>query len=120
MLTRIVVATVLVSIWGAGEAVAAPFTAKDMAMLDRASDPHVSPDGRYVAWNVRSTDWNENKGTNALWVLDRSDKDASPRKLASEEKTAVSPRWSADGHEIYFLSSRSGTAQIWRIEPDGT
>src|SRR5689334_3574336 len=105
MLTRAALAGLVVSIFAATAVSAAPFTAKDMAMLDRASDPHVSPDGRYVAWNVRSTDWNENKGTNALWVLDRSDKDASPHKLASEEKTAVSPRWSADGRKIYFLSS---------------
>jgi acylaminoacyl-peptidase len=91
-----------------------------MAMLDRASDPHVSPDGRYVAWNVRSTDWDENKGVHSLWILDRQNKDASAKQLASKEKTGTSPRWSADGRSLYFISSRSGTAQIWRMQPDGS
>ena len=120
MLKRCALAVVLLAAWSAVEASAAPFTAKDMAMLDRASDPHVSPDGRYVAWNVRSTDWSENKGTHALWVLDREEKDAAPHKLAADEKTATSPRWSADGRALYFLSSRGGTAQVWRVAPDGS
>jgi hypothetical protein len=54
----------------AGVAQARPFTAKDLAMLERLSDPRVSPDGRFVAYNVRSTDWEANRGVNALWVLD--------------------------------------------------
>ena len=67
-------------------------------MLDRASDPHVSPDGRFVAWNVRSTDWDENKGVHALWILDRQDKDAKPQLLASKEKSPTNPRWSDEGN----------------------
>ena len=100
-------------------ALGAPFTAKDMAMLDRASDPHVSPDGRYVAWNVRSTEWAENRGLNALWVLDRQTPKSAPLRLAGEEKTPTTPRWSADSKAIYFLSSRSGSAQVWRVGVDG-
>ena len=50
---------------------ARPFSAADLARLDRVSDPHLSPDGRFVAFNVRSTDWDGNRGLNALWVLER-------------------------------------------------
>jgi acylaminoacyl-peptidase len=32
------------------------FTAKEMASLDRLSDPRVSPDGRYVLYSVRTLD----------------------------------------------------------------
>jgi acylaminoacyl-peptidase len=92
------------------------FTAKDMAMLDRASDPHVSPDARYIAFNQRSTDWDGNKGVNALMIADRQS-GAAPRKLISDEKGATAPRWSADG-TLYFLSSRSGTTQVWRTTAD--
>lgn len=119
MTTRIGLVVVALAM-SVGQAVAAPLTAKDMATLDRASDPRVSPDERYVAWNVRSTDWNENKGVNALWVLDRQTQDATPRQLVKGEKGAVSARWSADGRALYFLSARSGTAQVWRIAPDAT
>jgi dipeptidyl aminopeptidase/acylaminoacyl peptidase len=102
----------------AGTAEARPFTAKDMAMLDRLSDPHVSPDGRFVAYNVRSTDWDENKGYNALWVLDLSQPGAAPRLIRDHQKGATEPRWSDDGRWLYFLSDRSGTEQLWRTPAD--
>lgn len=54
-----------------GGALARPFTANDLALLERVSDPRVSPDARFVAYNLRSTDWDGNRGSNALWVLDR-------------------------------------------------
>ena len=30
-----------------------------------------------------------------------------------------SPRWAADGKTIFFLSTRSGSSQVWRISADG-
>jgi len=113
MFTRLLMCVVFASAMAAA-AEARPFTAKDMATLDRLSDPHISPDGRFVAYNVRSTDWEANKGVNALWVLDRSAADAPPRLIRDQEKGATEPRWSADGRWLYFLSSRSGSAQVWR------
>jgi len=93
---------------------ARPFTAKDLATLDRLSDPRVSPDGRFVAYNVRSTDWDANRGVNALWVLDRATPASPPRLVRDNEPTPTAPRWSADGRWLNFLSSRSGSVQLWR------
>ena len=98
---------------------ARPFTAKDMAMLDRLSDPKVSPDGRFIAYNIRSTDWEANKGVNALWVMERGS-GAPPRLIRDQEKGGTSPAWSADGRWLYFLSSRSGSAQVWRAAAGGS
>lgn len=102
-----------------GPAEARPFTAKDLATLDRLSDPHISPDGRYVAYNVRSTDWDANRGVNALWVIERAASGAPPRLIRDQEKTGSQPRWSADGAWLYFLSGRSGSVQIWRVPAGG-
>jgi len=102
-----------------GHAQARPFTAKDMATLDRVSDPHISPDGRFVAYNVRSTDWDANHGVNALWVLERGMAGSPPRLIRDEEKAATQPRWSADGSWLYFLSGRSGSVQVWRQQAGG-
>lgn len=41
---KLFVASFALAIVVAGAAEARPFTAKDMATLDRMSDPHVSPD----------------------------------------------------------------------------
>jgi dipeptidyl aminopeptidase/acylaminoacyl peptidase len=98
---------------------ARPFTAKDLALLDRVSDPRVSPDARYVAYNLRSTDWDGNHGFNALWVIDRSTPNFAPRLVRDQERSVTSPRWSSDGRWLYFLSSRSGSAQLWRASAAG-
>ena len=86
-----------------GLAHARPFTAKDLATLERVSDPHVSPDGRFVAFNLRSTDWDDSRAFNALWVIDRSATNSAPRMVRDQEKSSTSPRWSPDGQWLYFL-----------------
>jgi acylaminoacyl-peptidase len=113
------IASCMLLIMTAGVAEARAFTAKDLALLDRVSDPRVSPDGRFVAFNLRSTDWEGNHGVNALWVIDRSSENAAPRLVRDQEKSSTSPRWSADGQWLYFISSRSGSAQVWRTSAKG-
>jgi dipeptidyl aminopeptidase/acylaminoacyl peptidase len=97
---------------------ARPFTARDMVTLDRLSDPRVSPDGRYVIYAKRVVDYDANKARSELWLIDLSGKTpAAPRKLDASDGGGVnSARWGADGHSIYFLSSRSGSMQVWRAD----
>jgi acylaminoacyl-peptidase len=102
-----------------GLAQARPFTAKDMAMLDRMSDPRISPDGRLIAYNLRTTDWDGNRGLNALWVMDRTAPSTPPRLIRDQEKGGTAPQWTADGRWLYFLSSRSGSNQVWRVAAGG-
>lgn len=99
---------------------ARPFTAKDLATQERLTDPRVSPDGRWVAYSVRTTDWDGNKGVNALWLLDRKTAGAKPVAISEDEKAPAAPRWSADGRWLYFVSGKSGSQQVWRVAPDGT
>lgn len=94
-----------------------PFNAQDLAMMDRVGDPVASPDGRHITFSVRSTDYAANKGVNTLWVLDLGARSAEPRKLVDAD--ASDPRWSTDGKTIYFLSSKSGSSQIWRVPAAG-
>lgn len=105
------------AVLAAGGAGARPFTAKDMAMLDRVGSPRLSPDGHWLAYQVRSTDWTGNKGVNALWLKDLSQADAAPHKLEVGEGS--SPRWSPDGRTLYFLSSRAKGSQVWRTDASG-
>ena len=41
------------------------------------------------------------------------------RRLTTHEASDDQPRWSSDGRSILFLSTRSGSAQVWRIAVDG-
>src|SRR5690242_20677902 len=101
-------------------AAARPFTAKDLASLDRVSSPAISPDGRYVAYELRTTDWDANKGVNALHVIDLKGDISKPLVLLSGEKGGASPSWSSDGRWLYFISGKSGSAQVWRSTADGS
>ncbi len=53
-----------------------------LAMLERVSDPRLSPDGRRVLYNVRTTDWISNRGVTALWVVET---DGTSRRLAASD-----------------------------------
>ncbi|HEY0928112.1 S9 family peptidase [Brevundimonas sp.] len=87
-----------------------------LAMLERVSDPRLSPDGQRVLYSVRSTDWAGNRGVTALWVVEA---DGTSRRLAASDGGATSGRWAPDGNGIYFLSSRGGSSQVWRMDRDG-
>jgi acylaminoacyl-peptidase len=99
-------------------ATARPFTARDLAMLERVSSPRLSADGRFVAYNLRTTDWAGNRGLNALHVMPAEG--GEPLVVVRDEAGGTGPRWSADGRWLYFLSSRSGTRQLWRVRADGS
>ena len=96
-----------------------PFSVDDLVHLKRLSDPHVSPDGRYVAYVLRETDMDANKGRNDIWLLDLTGKDAPPERLTTNPASDTSPRWAPDSRTLYFLSTRSGGSQVWRIRTDG-
>jgi dipeptidyl aminopeptidase/acylaminoacyl peptidase len=98
---------------------AQPFTADDLVRLKRLSDPQVSPDGRYVAYALSETDMEADRRRTDLWLIDLTAKEASPRRLTQNPANDSSPRWSADSQFIYFLSTRSGTSQVWRLQLGG-
>jgi dipeptidyl aminopeptidase/acylaminoacyl peptidase len=91
------------------------FNVRDLVMMDRVGDPQLSPDGRYAAFGVRSTDYAANKGVNAVYVLDLS-KDGQPVKVVDKGSSA---RWSADGRSLYFVALAKGVAQLWRVDLSG-
>lgn len=93
-----------------------PFDVHDLVMLERVSDPHLSPDASTVAFSVRTTDYAADKGLHAIDVLDLEKANAKPVKLVDQ---ASSPRWSRDGSHIYFLSPRSGSTQVWTVPAQG-
>ena len=103
----------------AAEPAAAPFTVEDLVRLKRISDPQVSPDGRQVAYVQRETDIDANKGRTSLWLLELGAAGAAPRRLTDVKANDSSPRWAPDGATLYFLSTRSGTQQVWRVSPAG-
>jgi dipeptidyl aminopeptidase/acylaminoacyl peptidase len=94
-------------------------TVDDLVRLKRLTDPQVSPDGHYVAFVLRETDMEANRGRTDVWLLDLRQKGATPRRLTQSDAEDTSPRWGPDSRTVYFLSTRSGQSQVWRLSLDG-
>jgi dipeptidyl aminopeptidase/acylaminoacyl peptidase len=92
-----------------------PFSAQDLVRLQRISQPAISPDGKHVAYTVRRADMDANRGRTDIWLLDTGKRGAAAQRLTDLAANSDSAEWSADGHYLYYLSNRSGSAQVWRI-----
>ncbi len=107
----------------AGSAIAAeqphPFNVDDLVRMDRVSDPQLSPDGKSVVFDVRETDYAANKGIHSLWRVALDIANAQPQRLTAKGVDATNPRWSSDGKGVFFISARSGSAQLWRLDLGG-
>jgi dipeptidyl aminopeptidase/acylaminoacyl peptidase len=100
----------------AAPAAARPMTETDLATFNRLAAPAASPDGKWVAYQLTTTDLNANKRSTGLYLLDIARKDAQPIALAdSPGHNESAPVFARDGKHLFFLSNRSGTAQVWRV-----
>lgn len=101
----------------AAEAQGRPMTPLDLVSMDRVSDPQPSPDGRQVAFVISELDLDEDRRRTDIWLvgIDGGDR----RRLTTDAAGDFNPRWSPDGRWLYFLSTRSGSSQVWRVSPEG-
>ncbi|MGC2262686.1 MAG: S9 family peptidase [Candidatus Acidiferrales bacterium] len=93
--------------------------------MKSAFNPQISPDGRFVAYQLTHTDWDENAFVQQIWIAVPSTGQTYP--LTEGKKSSTDPTWSPDGKWLAFLSSRESdlpdakkdTAQLYLISPDG-
>jgi dipeptidyl aminopeptidase/acylaminoacyl peptidase len=102
-------------------AMAAPrgFTVEDLVSMERVGSPAVSPDATRVVYTVRSTDLSKNRGHTELWMVDLRAARPVPQRLTNHSASSSDPEWSPSGDAVYFLSSRSGSSQVWRLPVNG-
>jgi len=94
-----------------------PFEVRDLVAFDRISEPRLSPDGRWIVFTVSAVDLDANKRRSDLWIVGADGSGA--RKLTQHEAADTSALWAEDGRALYFLSTRSGSSQIWKLALDG-
>ena len=80
--------------------------------------PAMSPDGRWVAWVVAPVGRVGERRLSALWVA-AANGSSPPRQLTAGAAADSVPRWAPDSASLFFLSDRTGSAQLHRIRVDG-
>ncbi|MCB9230505.1 MAG: S9 family peptidase [Bacteroidia bacterium] len=95
--------------------------------LGRVSEALPSPDGQYVLYGVSQYDLAQNKGNRDLYILPIAGQKSTTKGAAAYknhltdwEGNEYNAVWRPDGKKVGFLSGKSGSAQLWEINPDGT
>jgi dipeptidyl aminopeptidase/acylaminoacyl peptidase len=101
----------------AGFAEKRAFTIEDLYRVRGIEDMHVSPDGKTIAYTLRTDDLPRAKRVHHIWLMDADGGNA--RQFTSGEKGEMSPVWSADGKWIAFISSRDGDDNLYLIPVGG-
>lgn len=87
------------------------FEATDVFQLEYAADPQISPDGSRVIYVRQSNDIMTDRTVGNLWIVASDGSDHRP--LLSGRKDFSSPRWSADGTRIAYVSDAEGSPQLY-------
>jgi len=94
-----------------------PFDVQSMLKLARISEPALSPDGKTVAFTVQTVDLDQNTKPKQIYVV--AINGGFPRQITRDGTDNERPRWSPDSRQIYFVSNRDGSSQVWRMDADG-
>lgn len=92
-------------------------THDDLFNVKRVSDPQVSPDGKWVAYVVTVFNKKANNSNSDIWLISMNG--GEPRQLTTHPKADLNPRWSPDGKNLAFISTRDGSPQIYLLPIDG-
>ena len=97
-----------------------PLTIQDVRRLQDVSEPHLSRDGQWVAYTVRSVDSAHDRANGDIWLA-RWDGTQSVRMTWGTDDEH-SPRFVGDGSALSFLSSRGDAHdadQLWLMPTHG-
>src|SRR6202050_5938847 len=80
-------------------------TPEDYFEFQFISDPHISPDGKSVAYVLTVIDQKKNRREPSIWLVPADGSEAPPL-ISADGFNSTAPRWSPDGKTLAFLSTR--------------
>jgi len=84
-------------------------TIDDYFAMKSVRDPQISPDGKWIAYTLTTTDLKKDKSETRVWMVPAAGGEAIP--MTSKGYSASSPRWSPDGKYLSFLAKRSESGE---------
>lgn len=93
-----------------------PMQTSDIHALRDIADPQISPDGAHIVCTITETLPDRRTTATRLWIFPT--RGGSPRRLTNDDATESNPRWSPDGRQIAFYSTRGGTLALWTLDVD--
>ncbi len=82
------------------------FQGSDLFELQYAAEPQIRPDGRVVAYVRVSFDIMSDRARRSIWLIDVESGEQAP--LVAGAGSHTSPRWSADGGRLAYVSTAEG------------
>ncbi len=95
-----------------------PFKPTDLNLIPALSNPALSPDGKWIAYELSELDTAKNARVSHLWMQSWDGKEDI--ELTHGQESASAPKWSPDGKFLSFLSDREGgSTQVWLMDRRG-
>ncbi len=84
----------------------------------RLGSPQVSPDGESVLYTVTYYNIEENKPYRDIYSAQVSGGES--KNLTNSPTNEFNAIWRPDGQKVGYISTASGSAQVWEMNPDGS
>jgi dipeptidyl aminopeptidase/acylaminoacyl peptidase len=95
-------------------------THETLWMMKRVGSPALSPDGKWVVFQIVEPSYDDKEQWSDLWIVPSAG-GAEPRRLTYSKSGESDIAWSNDGHRIAFSAKREGdeSSQIYVLDVAG-
>jgi dipeptidyl aminopeptidase/acylaminoacyl peptidase len=95
-----------------------PLTVDDYFRIGGVDEPQISPDWRWVAYTVSTSDLEKDEMMTRVWMVPATGGEAVA--MTAEARSASHPRWSPDNRFLAFLAApEDGEDQVWTLFRQG-
>ena len=95
-----------------------PFKVQDLVKINKLHSSTLSNDGNSIVFGIKKFD-TKGKASSDLYIQDLTQMGSKPKQLTFAAGTEHSAVFSADDQSVYFLASRNGSSQVYKLPLTG-